>query len=72
VPTGIVKLHSGLKETSWRYLMTWKRTAIGSTQASSGNASRVTTILIQSIRMPLLLLPFPGERLARKLNMKGV
>ncbi|CAL5220963.1 g3069 [Coccomyxa viridis] len=28
-PTGIVKLHGGLEETCWRYLMTWKRTAVG-------------------------------------------
>ena len=34
IPSGIVKLHGGLEETCWRYLMTWKRTAVGSAEAS--------------------------------------
>lgn len=34
IPTGIVKLHGGLEQTCWRYLMTWKRTSVGSAEAS--------------------------------------
>ena len=34
MPTGIVKLHGGAQDTCWRYLVTWKRTAVGSAQAS--------------------------------------
>jgi hypothetical protein len=33
VPTGIVKLHGGAEDTCWRYLVAWKRTAVGSAQA---------------------------------------
>ena len=36
IPTGIVKLHGGLEETCWRYLLTWKRSAVGSAEASFG------------------------------------
>ena len=34
MPTGIVKLHGGAEDACWRYLVTWKRTAVGSAQAS--------------------------------------
>ena len=33
MPTSIVKLHGGAEDTCWRYLVAWKRTAVGSAQA---------------------------------------
>ena len=38
-PTGVVKLHGGLEETCWRYLMTWKRTAVGPVWVGSNLSS---------------------------------